>query len=200
MLSAMWQPDNVHLPLRKHSKVTPVCSITSLLYSASSTPCLPHPQPAPHHPCFTPSLLHPLPAPPPGCSTLYLPHPCLPHPLFAPPPVCSTCRIRRQLPEVLTMRPREKIQRTTWGMFRRSKRSAVWKTSSWGTPYFLMASWNLQHSSSSSCCCCLGQVKKRTIVPLYGFTHTSGLLDQSHTLFRLSFQWIKAPGSLRLII
>eukprot|EP00095_Tigriopus_kingsejongensis_P000566 maker-scaffold776_size99073-snap-gene-0.23 protein:Tk00566 transcript:maker-scaffold776_size99073-snap-gene-0.23-mRNA-1 annotation:"solute carrier family 41 member 2" len=35
----------------------------------------------------------------------------------------------------------------TWAMFRRSKRSAVWKISSSGTPYFFTATWNLQGES-----------------------------------------------------
>ena len=35
--------------------------------------------------------------------------------------------------------PREKMHRDTWGIFRASNRSGVWKTSSSGTPYFLAA-------------------------------------------------------------
>ena len=43
----------------------------------------------------------------------------------------------------LTIRARAKMQRVTWATFLRSKRSAVWKISSSGTPYFLIAAWNL---------------------------------------------------------
>ena len=35
--------------------------------------------------------------------------------------------------------PREKMHRDTWGIFRASNRSGVWKTSSSGTPYFFAA-------------------------------------------------------------
>lgn len=45
---------------------------------------------------------------------------------------------------VLTILPRAYKQSVTWGMLRLSKRSAVWKISSSGTPYFLIAAWNLK--------------------------------------------------------
>ena len=40
------------------------------------------------------------------------------------------------------------MQRVTWATFLRSKRSAVWKISSSGTPYFLIAAWNLGKSKT----------------------------------------------------
>lgn len=39
------------------------------------------------------------------------------------------------------MRPNEYKHNVTCGMLRRSNKSAVWKISSSGTPYFLMAAW-----------------------------------------------------------
>ena len=52
-------------------------------------------------------------------------------------------RIAIRLSIELTILARAKMQRVTWEMFLRSKRSAVWKISSSGTPYFLIAAWNL---------------------------------------------------------
>lgn len=39
---------------------------------------------------------------------------------------------------------RENRHKVTWAMFLLSNKSAVWKISSSGTPYFLMAAWNLK--------------------------------------------------------
>lgn len=50
----------------------------------------------------------------------------------------------------LTILARAKMQRVTWAMFLRSKRSAVWKISSSGTPYFLIAAWNLEVGNGDS--------------------------------------------------
>ena len=47
----------------------------------------------------------------------------------------------------LTILLRAKRHSVTWGILRRSYRSAVWKISSSGTPYFLTAAWNL-HSQT----------------------------------------------------
>ena len=54
----------------------------------------------------------------------------------------------------LTILLRAKRHSVTWGILRRSYRSAVWKISSSGTPYFLTAAWNL-HS----------QTKKIILIP-----------------------------------
>lgn len=43
--------------------------------------------------------------------------------------------------KMLTRRPKEYKQSVTCGMFRRSNRSAVWKISSSGTPYFFKPAW-----------------------------------------------------------
>lgn len=42
-----------------------------------------------------------------------------------------------------TILPNEYKHNVTCGIFRRSNKSAVWKISSSGTPYFLIAAWNL---------------------------------------------------------
>lgn len=47
---------------------------------------------------------------------------------------------------VLTILANEYKQRVTWTMLRRSNKSAVWKISSSGTPYFLIAAWNLSEN------------------------------------------------------
>lgn len=44
----------------------------------------------------------------------------------------------------LTILPKEYRHNVTCGIFLLSNKSAVWKISSSGTPYFLMAAWNLK--------------------------------------------------------